>query len=435
MEIKTVDTTKLAETVKILESRYQHRKAHPIEKSDELWYELLVKYFRRIMTAEEEGKYVIGHTVLIPTEIFYAMDIVPMHLENTAAMISNVLNRFEDSFNAAKAFGLTPEVCSGHRLLAANVVQGWLPRPDAFVWSNQVCDNTAKSGDLIIEAYGSPGFFLDRPYRYTEREVQYFTRGLRDLIHFLEEQTHRKMDWDRLKEVVATSGRIIELYKEILKLRKTIPSPMKNRRFMHLLQVEWYWGGTPEAISFFECVRDEVRKRYEEKKGFTPEERYRLLTLFLPPMSMWKLMDWMEMEYGAVSVAEPYCFHWGEGEIDLENPLESLARKNFYRVICRQMHGPAGEGIVKDSVNDAIEYQAEGAVYWAHIGCRQACACIRMVKDALMEKAGIPTLVLDNDALDPTFAPEEELKTKLEGFFEILEDRKESVYDKETRNT
>jgi benzoyl-CoA reductase/2-hydroxyglutaryl-CoA dehydratase subunit BcrC/BadD/HgdB len=424
MKVDAIDTTKLAETVKILESRYQHRKAHPIEQSDEVWYELLAEYFRRIMTAKEEGKYIVGHTVLIPTEIFYAMDIVPMHLENTAAMISNVLNKFDDSFNAAKAFGLTPEVCSGHRLLAANIVQGWLPRPDAFVWSNQVCDNTAKSGDLLIEAYGTPGFFLDRPYSYSPRAVKYFAQALRDLIHFLEEHTKRKMDWDRLRETLEYSRQIRELYREMAKLRKAIPAPMRNRRFIHLLQIEWYWGGTPEAIRFFECVRDEIKRRVGEKKGFAPEERYRLLTLFLPPMSMWKLLDWMEKEQGAVSVMEPYCFHWGEIEIDPHKPLESLAQKNFQRVICRQMHGPADEGIVKDSVSDALEYQAEGAIYWAHIGCRQACACIRMVKDALAERAGIPTLVLDNDALDPTFTPEDELRDKLEGFFEILEGRK-----------
>jgi benzoyl-CoA reductase/2-hydroxyglutaryl-CoA dehydratase subunit BcrC/BadD/HgdB len=424
MKVDTIDTTKIAETVESLESRYQHRKAHPIEKSDEMWYELLAKYFRKVMTAKEEGKSIIGHTVLIPTEIFYAMDIVPMHLENTAALISNVLGKFDESFSTAKAFGLTPEVCSGHRLLAANVVQGWLPRPDAIVWSNQVCDNTAKSGDVIMEAYESPGFFMDRPYNYTPRSVKYFARVLEDLIHFLEEQTHKKMDWDRLSEAVEHSRRIVELYSEMAKLRKAIPAPMRNRRFAHLLQIEWYWGGTTEAIDFFECVRDEIKTRVEQKKGFAPEERYRLLTLFLPPMSMWKLLDWMEKEEGAVSVMEPFCFHWGEMEIDPKKPLESLARKNFQRVICRQMHGPADEGIVQDSVTDAIAYKADGAVYWAHIGCRQACACIRMVKDALMAKAGIPTLVLDNDALDPTFTTEDELKDKLEGFFEMLEDRK-----------
>jgi benzoyl-CoA reductase/2-hydroxyglutaryl-CoA dehydratase subunit BcrC/BadD/HgdB len=74
-----------------------------------------------------------------------------------------------------------------------------------------------------------------------------------------------------------------------------------------------------------------------------------------------------------------------------------------------------------DAVEEAIDYKAEGAIYWAHIGCRQACATIRSTKDALMEKAGIPTLVIDCDIADPSLTSEEEVRTKLEGFFEIME--------------
>jgi hypothetical protein len=47
-----------------------------------------------------------------------------------------------------------------------------------------------------------------------------------------------------------------------------------------------------------------------------------------------------------------------------------------------------------------------------------------MLKDSLQEKAGIPTLVLDNDTYDPTYVPEDQLKDKLEEFFELLEERK-----------
>lgn len=195
---------------------------------------------------------------------------------------------------------------------------------------------------------------------------------------------------------------------------------------MFMLVLEWYFSGSPDLVKFYQTVYDELKERVEKKQGFIAEEKYRLMTLFLPPINMWKLLDWMEREYGAVSVAEPYCSDWGEGEIDLSKPLESLARKSFYRPICRPMHGPLREGILQDTLRDAIEYKVDAAIYWAHIGCRQACACIRILKDSLNEKYGIPTLVIDNDIIDPTFATEAELKDKLEGFFEMLEDIKEA---------
>jgi benzoyl-CoA reductase/2-hydroxyglutaryl-CoA dehydratase subunit BcrC/BadD/HgdB len=88
------------------------------------------------------------------------------------------------------------------------------------------------------------------------------------------------------------------------------------------------------------------------------------------------------------------------------------------------MHGPAELGWLPDTVGDAIAYKVEGAVYWAHIGCKQGCALIRIIRDALREEAGIPTLVLDIDVVDPSFVSEEELKDKLEGFFERLEEER-----------
>jgi hypothetical protein len=49
-----------------------------------------------------------------------------------------------------------------------------------------------------------------------------------------------------------------------------------------------------------------------------------------------------------------------------------------------------------------------------------------MLKDVLNRRAEIPMLSVDIDLNDPTFAPEDDMKNKLEGFFEMLEERKDS---------
>lgn len=421
MRVEKIEMDNLDKVIESLGRIVEHRKAHPTMKSEELYYDLLRQYFQRLRQVKEEGKYIVGYTVMIPVEIFYAMDIVPMQLEFSAGMVPALLNKQQEYLSTAAGYGLAPETCSGHRMLTAAVIQGALPRPDAIVWSNQVCDNTAKSGDALMELYECPGFFLDRPYRYTEKEFQYFVRELRRLIEFLGDITGQKMDWDKLRETVELSEKAISLIREIKKLRNTIPAPMRNRCMMQQMMIEWYWGGRPEAIKFFQTVRDEIKERVEKNESPALQEQYRLLTLFLPPSYMMKTLDWMEREHGAMSVMEPYIFGWAEGEMDPNKPLESLTHKAFYRSLARQMHGPMADGIVRDAVEEAIDYKAEGAIYWAHIGCRQACATIRSTKDALMEKAGIPTLVIDCDIADPSLTSEEEVKTKLEGFFEILE--------------
>ncbi|MDP6347048.1 MAG: 2-hydroxyacyl-CoA dehydratase family protein, partial [Dehalococcoidia bacterium] len=109
---------------------------------------------------------------------------------------------------------------------------------------------------------------------------------------------------------------------------------------------------------------------------------------------------------------------------DLERPMESISRLSHTAAVCRQMHGPVEEGYIPDAVRDAREFQADGGIYVAHLGCRQGCAAIRPVRDALMDQASIPTITLAGDMVDPNFCSDEELMDALEGFFELLHDRK-----------
>jgi len=78
MKAKTQDMSYLERVVQAFEIRHQRRKKHPTYPSEELYYKLLGDYFRKLRMAKEEGKFITAHTVMVPTEIFYAMDIVPM---------------------------------------------------------------------------------------------------------------------------------------------------------------------------------------------------------------------------------------------------------------------------------------------------------------------------------------------------------------------
>jgi benzoyl-CoA reductase/2-hydroxyglutaryl-CoA dehydratase subunit BcrC/BadD/HgdB len=86
------------------------------------------------------------------------------------------------------------------------------------------------------------------------------------------------------------------------------------------------------------------------------------------------------------------------------------------------MYGPLDERVIRLIVDSAIKYKVDGAIYYAHIGCRQSAALIKLIKDELNE-IGIPVLILDTDIIDITITPEAELQKKLRQFYELLEDR------------
>lgn len=391
-------------------------------KSDVLYYKMLSDYYTRLLNAHDEGKFIAAHTVFFPSEILYAMDIVPMHTETTTWMMALFLGGQAEILSAGAELGLVPEICSPHRGLAGAFSLGVLPRPDAMLWSNLICDNTAKSGELVMELNKCPGFFLDHPFQRSEAEDKYLVSELEDMIHFLEEKSGRMMDWDKLSDIVARMDYQTELFREIGELRKAVPSPFPNRGFLQLLTVDYLCPGQPEAIAYLETLRDELAEMVRQGKGAVSPERFRLMTLFVPPMYLMGLIEKLGHEYGVVSVVEPLFTRWAEGRLDPSKPLESVARKAAMMPERRSMYGPLGQEALQDLIDCAEQYKVDGAVYWAFMGCRHTCATVKLFKDVLNE-VDVPVLTIDCDIVDPTINSEEEIRGKLEQFFELLEDR------------
>ena len=390
-------------------------------RSEILYYQMLSNYFTRLLNAKEEGKFIAAHTVFFPTEIIYAMDLVPMHTETATWMMSLFTGECADLLASGAELGLASEICSPHRGLAGAFALGAVPRPDAMLWSNMVCDNTAKSGELIMEMHNCPGFFLDHPFKKSKEEVDYFVGELGEMVRFLEEQSGKKMNWDYLSEIISKMDRQIELIRKINELRKTVPTPFHTRGFLELLTVDYLLPGQPEAIEYLETLHQELSEMVENHQGAVPDERFRLMSFFIPPMYLMGFLDKSLYDHGAVSVIEPFFTFWGEGRLDPGKPLESVAQKSYMLPEMR-MYGPMDNRAIDSIVQCAEEYRVNGAIYYADVGCRHSCAAIKLFKDTLTE-LDIPMLTLDCDVVDPTITTKEEIGEKLEGFFELLEDR------------
>jgi benzoyl-CoA reductase/2-hydroxyglutaryl-CoA dehydratase subunit BcrC/BadD/HgdB len=355
-------------------------------------------------------------------EILYAMGITPLHNEVTTWTSALLLGNQMDLLTAGAEAGLAPEICSPHRGLAGGYFKGMLPKPDAVLWTNLICDNTAKSGEYLMKLTGAPGFFLDHPFDHSGPEKQYLVDELKDLIKFLEETSGRKMDWDKLEQNVAEMDKQIKLQTEICDLRKAVPSPFSTRRFLELLTIDYMFASQPEATEYLTSVRDELAGMVNEGRGAVNPERFRLMSLFIPPIHMIPFIENLFQEFGAVSTTEPLFTYWKYDPLDPSKPLESIVKKSYMIPESRTMYGPLGESTLQDIRDCAKDYQVVGCIYYAFIGCRHTCATIKLFKDILNE-IDIPVLTLDIDLVDPTINTQAEVRQKMEQFFELLEDK------------
>jgi benzoyl-CoA reductase/2-hydroxyglutaryl-CoA dehydratase subunit BcrC/BadD/HgdB len=391
------------------------------QESDKIYYQMLSDYYTRLMKAHEEGDFVAAHTIFFPVEILYAMDIVPMHTELTSWMAALFSGSCADLLSSSAEVGLAPEICSPYRVLTGALSTDSIPHPDVILWTNMICDNAAKSGELVMHLSDCPGFFVDCPFQQTDEENEYLKDELKDVIHFLEEKSGHQMDWSKLSENIERMDEQIELIREINRLRQNVPSPFLPQDILKLFTVDCMFAGQPEATNYLKTLRQEIVDRMNGGEASPAQERFRVMNILFPPVLMMATIERKSLEYGVVCTADPLICHWGEGRLDAQKPIESVLKKMTINPVM-VMYGPLDEQKIKSIVDCAIDYRIDGVIHYAHVGCRQSAALIKLLKENLND-AGIPVLILDCDIIDTTVTTEQEVCDKLEQFFELIEDR------------
>ena len=410
--------------IELLNSILEHRKKKPTTKSAELFYQHQINYYTAIKNAALEGKFWVLHSALAPIEILYAFDIVPAHTSFFLGAIAQLTKKQGEYMEKASAFGYPWEVCQGHRPVVGGALAGKIPRPDLCISMQIGCTNAAASVVGFARAYGVPVYYFDMSYGSKRKvDLEYYVNNLKALISFLEESTKRKFDWDKFRHIVDIERQIGDVNLEIMELRKAIPSPVRHRGFTQQYSVDMFTPGTEEALIYFKTVRDEIKENVEAHKGpIDTPERYRILSILMPPNFSHGLLDWMEEKHGVFSVGEPHMAYWPPNvRIDPDRPLESLAIKYYNRPMLGQLLCTANAGLIPDVLYLAKEYSADAAIFYANVTCHTSPALIRSVKDVLMNEAGIPTLILDMDVADPNYTSQEEMQEKIELFLEIMD--------------
>jgi benzoyl-CoA reductase/2-hydroxyglutaryl-CoA dehydratase subunit BcrC/BadD/HgdB len=387
------------------------------------------RYYEDAHKAKAEKKPIAWVASTFPVEMLLAMDVTPIWPENYASVCAarRVSVRLCE---AAEREGFSRDLCSYARCVLGSLFEekdlpeGGMPKPDFLVASTCACDTHLKWFQVASRRLKSPLFLLDVPYDVTGADskslegyhVEHYAAQLDELVSFLEEQTGKELDKDRLRETIALSDRTSDLWMEIQGYRKTIPTPMGARDAFSAVFFMLCVPSTKMAIDFYEKLRDEIKERAAKKFGSIENERYRLIWDNLPMWFDLRFFDYLN-SLGAVVVAETFSHVWA-GSLDPSKPLESLARKylpNFANcVVDRRID------LILSLVKD---FSVDGVVLPTNWGCRMMSIGMTVVKDVVYKKLGVPSLIIDVDSSDWRNYDEALVKAKLEGFLEMLSEK------------
>ncbi|MDY6834599.1 MAG: 2-hydroxyacyl-CoA dehydratase family protein [Chloroflexota bacterium] len=403
-----------------------------LQTSQEVFNTLLT-FSADIQKAKDEGKPVIWSSILIPPELLHAVGAPVVSVEVLSALIS--ISQLSGTYcQITEEQGFSRDVCAFQRCYMGCILadqndsfsQGVLVPPDMVVASNFCCMSSSKSFLFTVDRYKCPYFFLDTPLRAWQdsipREaIDYYVIQLKNLIHFLEEHGY-KYEEDRLRHEIDVARRTLVVREEIERYATATPAPIAGiDGFLSPLLVSQLVN-SDTGLALLEQQRDELKERVENGIGVIDNEQFRLFWFGLPALYNMELLQYPE-QYGGVIVRS--VVEWLVGmaippeKMDPDKPLESLAVKALSSAL-----NPPTTSILDFAVDVVRDYKVDGVVGAVKRSCGLIPGAVRLVKDAVFEKLGVPTVVFDLDYADQRDFDEAAVKANLEPFFETIMESK-----------
>jgi len=383
--------------------------------------EMRAQNFEDYYHAKETGKKVAWLNFATPSEVFRAMDIIPFVYDGLSAQTASVGQSLE-YIDIAEQY-IPDHLCSDNKIHLGLTLSGDIPLPDVMVYPTSPCDSNRTALSALAEYYEIPSFCVDLPYFKTERSIQYVADEWKRLISLLEEITGKKLDVDKLRQVMEYSNQAHELFLKLDEFRKLVPCPYTSMEtFMDggsLLSA----AGAPELVDYFQARYETMKERVATKKGMPAiEEKIRVVWpygVYIPDLAV---MSWLEEKYGAVTI-NFMNFNWvvqpTEDLSTLDSMLLGLAKKTMLMPMNREVHGPI-ENFIDATTELARRYSADCGILTGHVACKSNWAVYKLIKDIVEAELGIPLLIFEVDLFDPRITSVDDVRARLTDWFETI---------------
>jgi benzoyl-CoA reductase/2-hydroxyglutaryl-CoA dehydratase subunit BcrC/BadD/HgdB len=284
------------------------------------------------------------------------------------------------------------------------------------VYNFHTCASMKRASEVIEQFV--PTTLLNLPRLRGEQASRAFFRE--EIAHFRDDVaalSGRTITDDDVRAQIVQFNKVRRLLKQLSELRKRPDSPLSGRDFLEL--VRGYFYLPPEKlIAVYEKL---YRKLGRARDGGARPVRLMISGSIVADGDR-RLVELIENEIGARIVVEDHCtglkpFYHTVAETG--DPLQALADGYLDQAPCARMK-PLEDSLAF-SARLAQEYGVDGVVY-VYL---KFCACYGITRSAFtghFQELGIPVLELSSDY---SLSDHGQLKTRVEAFVEILNERRD----------
>jgi benzoyl-CoA reductase/2-hydroxyglutaryl-CoA dehydratase subunit BcrC/BadD/HgdB len=345
-------------------------------------------------------------SIFTPCEPLTVAGITPYSVETLSSYLAGT--------ECGKAFlehtageGIPETLCSFHRLFIGAADTGLMPKPRFVVYTNLACDGNMMTFPSLARKFAIPSFFIDVPYEKSEDAVMNVAGQLREMVSFVSDVTGKPIPEETLRVAVGRSFRTIGYYHQFLDYEKERRLPGDLTGEMYTVFMTHILLGTDKSEKYARMLLEDIRAARRS-------DSTRLLWIHLVPHmqpSLRQSLNFSEKVFVTVCDLAYESMMQVDAQAD---PYESMARRMVY-----SCYNGSPEGRIEQALEVARRTGADGAVIFAHWGCKSTLGASRLIKNAL-ESEGLPTLILDGDGCDPSNSSDGQIATRMGAFLEML---------------
>ncbi|MDY0132728.1 MAG: 2-hydroxyacyl-CoA dehydratase family protein [Desulforegulaceae bacterium] len=371
---------------------------------------------------QEEYYHLAWRSLFVPTELIYAMNLIPYTTEMVASQLA-MSGAARGRIETAESSNFSSDLCSFMKAVAGGVIENIFPTPDIMLTSTHLCDPSAKYAELASHIYKRPEFILDIPYgiydlsmnkknqadeQRINEAIDYVTEQFHEMIDFVTEHTGLKLDEEKLKNICTWTNKARQYLDDgndiILYERTSSKKGIKELDYAANLMQTW---GTKEIVDVYKSRYEDYKKNQHENKEITVP---RIAWFHLRPYFKNQLMEYVDKKIEISGSQVNFVFF---DELDPKDPIRSIAKRTV-------MHPGFSSVMARTSIAiEKIPEDTNGIIAYYPKSCRHFHGGAIM-ENEMFKKAGIPILTIDGDCVDDRGDDFPIVKTRVDRFLKSI---------------
>ena len=388
---------------------------------------LMGQYFADLGRGAAEGKKTAWCTSVGPAELLRALGFNVYFPENHGAMLG-AARVAADLIPLANARGFSPDICSyltsdiGSFLKGETPLQKMKlsgpPKADVLVFNTNQCRDVKDWFQFYAREWNVPCLGIHTPRSLDAVDgplVSHVAGQMKDLVSPLEQIAGRRLDIDRLREVVDLSRQTTVLWKAVLETAAHVPSPLSFFDGTIQMAPAVVMRGLPEAVAYYQMLLAELQQRIANGVAAVEGEKFRIYWEGMPIWGKLSSLATQFLELKMCVVASTYCNSWIFEDLDPAQPFEGMARAYSSIFICRSEDYK--EAYIRKMV---AQFKADGVLYHDSKTCPNNSNNRYGLPQRVQQASHKPYLVVNGDLNDLRLYSEEQTRTSIEAFVEQM---------------